>query len=54
MGFSFDIYYNPGKTNKVADVLSMREQGVALHAISVVQFTNYDDLANKAQQYPKL
>ena len=44
-GYDFVVEYRPGKQNVAADALSRRdEESLAVHAISVPQFSIFDDL----------
>ena len=44
-GYDFAVEYRPGKQNVAADALSRRdEESLAVHAISVPQFSIFDDL----------
>lgn len=54
IGFSFEIHYYLGTSNKVADALFRKEQEVELSALTTVRFFYYDDLASEVQKDSKL
>jgi len=53
-GYDFSVKYQPGKQNVAADALSRRDEEVlAVHALSVPQFSLFDDLRAEMAVHPK-
>lgn len=54
LGYTFEIQYYRGSSNKVTYALSQRESVTELNALSTTQFWEYEELATKASQDDKL